>query len=641
MPVDIDINTMDITGIDSLFKREVIPFRIYKANQIIDLEEPVYATSIVVQILSGEDLVAYANFSVGDTDDTSISKAKYAQEQLDPGTLFTENLTKSIVVTGYTGTEFTIYVTYQALYKNNVSITDDMLGPTYTPGLMRSVLNRLTYLTNVLPPIPDITEGTVNTIQVLAEDLTGLNNDNYIQDEIHMQVNTLANRFIVRPANGSFYKHDLVIKFNDVTLVENVDYEVTGINLGKTRVSSHDSGVYDYIRFLKSIAAGIVTISYRAFGGAICPLTINQVKSTLANIVEYIKLGGFITSDSLQAHPIIVSIIDRIITIENMLHISAPITYSYVSDTIDSWVNIAQIEADPDSGLVNTTGVGHFRIRCGKYFTELKLNYDLNSARELDAHIISSWGTTLEQDGYSYFNNRICPKFRILWDSDSVNSGIILQMSITSNSNRTLSVEIQNTAGVFGNWSLLETDGTPLTPVTTITTLPDDSTWDNSNPNCRASNSPVACGKSYTIYVGTIPTNILDTYTYTDIELADPQDNSSPIQEKLPGLLVAPNVTGSDILMTEVEAIRFTLYDRATGSLITKISNNIDMIDSVIKASVLYYTQDLCAAECELTKTESGYELKVGSSTGTNSRLNDRFDLKQIDILFKGVVTYD
>ena len=641
MYIDIDINNMDLTGIDPVYKREVVPFHIYKNNQLIELSEPVYADSIVVEVLDGGTLVPYALFTTGSPDDTAISKAKYAQNQADPGVTFTSNLVNSIIVTGYTGTEFTIYVTYQALYKDTAAITSDTIGPAYTPGLMRAVLNKLSYLTGLLPPLPNISEETVNTIQVLAEDLSGENPNNYIQDEVHLQVNTLANRFVVRPANGSFYKHDLVVKYNDTTLVEGIDYEVTGINLGKTRVTTNTNGVYDYILFTTPRVAGVVTISYRAFGGDICPLTVDQIKLTLANIIDYIKLGGFLTSASLQSHPIIISIIDRITNIENMLHIQAPITYTYTSSDVDVWSDIAHIKADVISGLVATRGNGQLRVRCEKYFSELKFNYDLSAARQLDVHILSNWSTSFESDGVAYYDNRICPKFRIVWDEDSVNSGIILQMSVTNKTTKNLNVEIQNSAGLFSNWELIPTDGNPLPDGTTSTTLPDDSTWGSVSPNCRVSNVTLACGKGYTIFTGTIPTNITDSYTFTNIELDDPQDNSDPIQEKNSGLSIPVDITGTDIVMSEVDAICFKMYDRFTGTTITKVSDYIDVINDDINASVMYFIPDLCCAECILTKTESGYTLSIGSSTGTNSLNNNRFDFKQIDILFKGAISYD
>lgn len=643
MLVDIDVNRMDLTGVNEAYKRIGIPFSIFKANQFIDLTEPAFASSIVVKDIDDNDIT----FTVGTVDDTATSKAKYAITQVAPGSEFTGTLVNSITITGYTGTEFIAYVTYQALYKDTTTIIGDSVGPAYSPGLMRSVLNRLSYLTDMLPPIPNLTDGTVNTIQVLPEDLTGMSEDNYIQDEIHMQVNTLANRFIVRPANGSFYKHDLVVKFNDTPLVENIDYEVTSVNIGKTRVSSHTSGVYDYIKFITPLSAGIVTINYHAFGGAICPLTIGQVKETLASIIEYIKLGNFITTASLQNHPVILSILDRISIIENMLHISVPITYTYNSGILDSWVTVARIYPNEVSGLTDTTGVGHFRMRCGKYFSEFKLNYDVRADRVLDLHVISSWGTTLKQDDEAYFTNRICPKFRIIWTDDivggehAVTSGILLQMSVTNYTDKTLSVEMQNIAGVFSHWQLIPTDGNPLPPTLISETLPDGSTWDSDEATCRASNSVIPCGKYYTIFSGTVPTKILDNYTYKDVELIDPQDNSSLIQEKLRGLSVSPCITGYDVDMEEVEAIAITMYDRYTGSMITKTSNNLGTTETSIKTSVMYFTQDLCIAECELVKAGLGYELYIGSSTGTNSKNNDRFDFKQIDVLFKGVVTYD
>lgn len=633
MYIDVNISQMDLTGTDPLYKRINVPFRVYKSNQMISFEEPVYQDSITVFRAVGG---AAVNFTTGPLDDTATARAKYVQSVKQPNVTFNKPLVNNIIIPTAIGNEFTIHVTYQALHKDTVVLTGDDIGPTYTPGLMRTVLNKVAYLENLIPSIPSISEEAINPIQVLAEDLTAANPDNFIQDEIHMQVNTLANRFVIRPANGSFYKQDLVVKFNDKPLVENVDYEITGLNHGKTRVSSSTGGVYDYIILIKPISAGVVTLTYRAFGGVVCPAAMNQVQLILTDLIHFIKLGGLLTSDGLQAHPIIVTIIDRIINIENMLKIAAPITYSYAATQAEKWCDIADIAADNISGVVPQVGTGQLRVRCGKYFSEIKLNYDVASARSLDAQLLSSWNLSVDEDEVGYFNNRICPKFRVIWNNNAISSGLVLQMSVTTKTSKTVYVEIQNSAGLFSNMTLKSTDGNILPDRSAATTLPDGTTWNSSSGAARASNTIVASGKSYTIFTGTVPTSITDSYSYTNFELDDPQDNTVPIQTKQAGLMVPIDVTGVDIVMSEITAIRFKIYDRYTGTMISKTSEYVDVDEDVVRASAMYFTSDLCCAECELAKRGSSYTLAIGSSTGTNSLINNRFDFKQVDVIFKG-----
>jgi len=643
MLIKTDLSMMDLTGSNEAFKRIAIPFRIYKTSQVISLGEPAYTDSVVVEIMSGDTLVSYTSFTKGVADETAIARAKYAGTQVTPTPVeFTATLINSLTVTGYTSSEFTVYVTYQALYHDTVNMVDDIVGPSYSPGLMSSVLNQLSYLNNILPPIPDITSDDINSIQVLAEDITGESNDNYIQDEIHLQVNTLANRFVVRPANGSFYKKDLVVKLNDVTLVENVGYKVVGINLGKTRVTTSNDSVYDYIVILAEVASGAaVSITYRAFGGMVCPAAMNQTRTLLKNIIEYIKLGNFITVDTLKDHPLIIYILDRLNLIENMLNISAPITYLYSSSAVDSWVNIAHVAPDGITGLVDSKGVGHFRVRTEKYFAEIKLNYDLTSTgKVLSSHTVSSWATTIDQDKISHISTRVCPKFRILWNSDSVNSGLVLQMSVTRSVAKDIYVEIQNYGGAFSTWTMLPSTGVVLTPVTTTTTLPDDSVWNSAESTSLQSNVVVASGKGYAIFVGNIPTHLLDPHTYTYDITGDPEDNTTPIMTKHTGLPVASLITGSDVLIGEVDALVFKVYDRYAGTMISKVSDNLSIAGETVKASAMYFDQDMCSVEGTLTKTEGGYNLWVGATTGTHSVVNERFDLRQIDILFKGAINH-
>lgn len=638
MFIDIDMHTMDLTGTDPLYKRVRIPFRIYKVSQTLDLGEPVYPSSIDLELKDGTDsYIPYTGGStLGEANPTAISKAKYEATQRSPAVDFDASLIRDIAINGYTGTEFTLYVSYQALYKGTFVETDD-IGPAYSPGLMKSIMVNLSYLNNVLPPIPDITSDDTLSIQVLAEDLTGENDDNYIQDEIHLQINTLANRYVVRPANGSFYKKDLVVKYNDDVLVENEDYQVVGLNLGKTKISSSSSGVYDYILFTKTVAAGVVTLNYRAFGGMVCPEAMNRVRGLLKNIIEYIKLGNFITYDNLQYHPVIVYILERLGYIENMLNISAPVTYTYNATDTDRWVDIAHVSPDGLTGMVDSKGVGHFRIRTEKYFTEIKLNYDLNASdRVLNTHTISSWGSSIEEDSVSYMDDRVCPKFRLLWRSDSINSGLVLQMSLTRKDTKSIFVEMQNSGGSFSNWVLIPTTGTALTPMISSTLLPDNSTWATDGTYARMSNTVIVSGLPYTVFVGNIPIHMIEQHSYTIDVSGDPQDNTSPIQTKESGLVIYPIIVGEDVHIQEVDRLVFKVYDRYTGSTISKVSDSISMRGNVITASTMYYDRDMCTIEAILVRTAGGYDLKVGSVTGSNSLENQRFDLRQIDVIFRG-----
>jgi len=596
MPTITDINMVDLTGASPGFKRNLRAFRVFKNQQVIELDEPAYADSLLVQTHDGTIYQTYSSYSAGPQDDTSVSIAKQLKFQLDSGN-FTKSLIRSITITSYTS-ETTIYITYQALYK--------------TP-----------------PPIPDMSGSDINSIQVLAEDVTGLDINNYIQDEMHLQVNVLNNKFLVRPTNGSFYKHDLVVKHNDQVLTIGVDYELVGINLGKTRMSLHPSGVYDYIHILKPIAGGVVSLTYRAFGGMVCPATVNQIKITLANILEYLKSGNFLTYEGLGSHPIITSMLDRIALIENLLHVQAPVTYTYQSGSAVKWSSIANILTSVDRGNCQ------LRIRCGKYYSDIKLNYDLDADRKLDIQMINSWSSTVESDGMDYFTDRICPKFRLIWDSDDRSAGLVLQMSVTTMETKDLSITIQNYDGPFSTMRLIPVN-TVLGNNSNQATLPDGSAWDVLNNNCVASNHVVAYGSGYAVYVGAMPTKVSDSASYTNIILDNNNDNSQPIQTYGEGISVPVRVTGTDIDPSEIAAIGFRIYDRYDGNVINKISGDLSIIGNSVQTSVMYFTEDLCLVQCHFRKLQQGYSLFVGSHTGTHSLINNRFVIQQVDVYFKG-----
>lgn len=137
----------------------------------------------------------------------------------------------------------------------------------------------------------------------LPEDLTGLKEENWQANEKHYitSLNISANRIIITPYYGAFYYDNyplspttpgsssepikqltvrLVKDGVGTDLIRDSDYQVRGLDIGRTQSSSSKYGVYTYILLTKNIVNDFlnpnynfsnmyIEISYHAFGGSV------------------------------------------------------------------------------------------------------------------------------------------------------------------------------------------------------------------------------------------------------------------------------------------------------------------------------------------------------------------------------------
>lgn len=190
------------------------------------------------------------------------------------------------------------------------------------------------------------------------EDLTGTKN--YITDEDHVitTIGSNENRIIITPYYGAFYYDNFAIDATDripvndtstnntngttatetaqslkVTLIkyespENVttgslgrelvpvsDYEVGGLDIGRTKISSSKYGVYQYIVLSESIVStlstrDIIRISYHAFGG-------NSNYRELIRCFNYLKANDVLNKLTTLNNTDIAGLLERITDLEN------------------------------------------------------------------------------------------------------------------------------------------------------------------------------------------------------------------------------------------------------------------------------------------------------------------------------------
>ncbi len=604
-------NTYDLTGADPDFLRSDRRFMVFSANQIVSFGEPAFAESVrVYQIIDNlpTELTKDVDWriTVGNKDITAISEAKIRDSE------FSANLINSILMIKTPSPQYQISVTYQGFVLDAAAYTGTGNGPTYTPGLMLSVIKKLEFLLNVKNPVTNVTSELLTALRVLDTDLTGILPANFIQEEFH-SVNVPNGRFIIRPQCGSFYKEGVVIRLvsNNAILVEDTDYKIIGVNHGKTKLSTPQCGVYDYIQLLTPIV-GDIKVAYHAFGGEVTPVDINNIRTILISILSLLNDGEFLTVKTLDDTDIIKSLKERIADLEELFR-HYPIDSFYAPcDDEESWVNIANIAHGPWSeiGPVESLGYGQFKLEIPSvgYTVEFSLKYNTDATKPLSVNIDKITAMTYVKDGITAIANRICPRMRIVWNSSDLQNGIVLQMALTGLNTSSEFIKLTDMSGRNSAWELyLNTPN--RSNVTTTCSLPSGTTWATGTTGHLASNV-VSVITNYTVWQGNIPGSLIDR---TEVTL----DNL---------------VTSNDIKLDDVKGIQVTVYDRLTQSLITVKSYDLIGTASLVSGYVLYYLPDLCGITVDITH-DSTYTLKVTGSSGTNSALVNRFDIRQIDVL--------
>ena len=379
----------DLTGADPRFKRENEFVIVFQASQIHTFPIPVYLDSIKVfrTVGSEQEEVQYdetgviGTWRVGEVAIEAMSKA-YA---LDNDGSFDKKLVKSIefnlMSEGATTSKITVAITSQRFYLDLYDINGfDGVGPSYTPGLGRWILDQLQELkAQVATNLTNTFAVTDTANDMLEEDLTGTLPANYVNDEEH-EVNTSMGIDTLMPARGSFYAHDFkmyqysvrtgtvqmankkynlenqaIFIYKEISTVGNSTSKITttrkvylseqnyDLYLGmagsfidraklKLLVSGDD---YEFTNLnvaktekseseygvydtirLLKAISGNVLITYHAFGGAVVFEDVYDMRQDILNTMKILSSKNLVTSDIFDKQPVILDILNRIQLIE-------------------------------------------------------------------------------------------------------------------------------------------------------------------------------------------------------------------------------------------------------------------------------------------------------------------------------------
>jgi hypothetical protein len=246
---------------------------------------------------------------------------------------------------------------------------------------------------------------------------------------------------------------------------------------------------------------------------------------------------------------------------------------------------------------------------------------------------------TYTEYGDVYFTKRVLPVFRIVWNEENINDGIMLQMALTSNVYDKATVRVVDRTGADSYWVLVDTHNNERPTGTTLESqqscvMPNGSTW-NSTTGQHSDTVPVYSA-GYTIMHGSIDIGDIEELSVqhsADVETGTipnmVQNGYEVIQGTTENTL---RITGSDIDFKYIAGVQFEVHDRLTGTYRYGETRDIVATPNGIKAAAMYFYDDLCVIEAELKEVDSGYVMVLKSHTGTNSLNTNRFSLTRVDL---------
>lgn len=292
--------TPDLTGVDPTYAVTNDQYRIFMVGQRIDFKTPIYQNSLVITILgTSTTLVFGTDWTVAVADYTAMGQA------MAVSSVFTATLISSIqIITAFT-TPYTISCNYQLLYKDVIA----------------NILSRLAVIETKLSILTTTTTSTPAIPKLLPADPNETNTSNLIVAEPYT-TNTFSGMNLIIPVSGAFFADSVVLTISGTTppvpLVRNVDYIIIGCDIERTRSTTNTSGVYRSILVTRPFA-GIISVTYHAYGGGVTLSDVSSIYQTLVNINAYLGANTFLTAADLGTDAAFTGVISRLVAIEAKL----------------------------------------------------------------------------------------------------------------------------------------------------------------------------------------------------------------------------------------------------------------------------------------------------------------------------------
>lgn len=520
-----DYQTPDLTASLPNYKQ---PDKLYKilpsdtGKITIEFGRAVFLETITVTQIGSPNvpLVQGVDWTIGSRDATTEASIQATDST------FTKILVTSVTI-NTRSVAFTVSIGYQCLYP--VTLGNVLINDTYvelTPALILDIQNRLSAMESLVTLDETDTLADTEALPVLlSEDLEGLNDDNYVKNEIHA-VNTYSNKRVIRPVCGGFYTNGLILarKSNGVQLVKDVDYIVYDCDRGRTSITSNTSGVHRLIRIVADLQDQI-SVSYRAFGGEVTYNDMKALNSTVSAIYAYLKEKVFLTTESLGQIPSYLEMQQRIVSLEDdvrQLQAETP-TYGdssfYVAkshrlkttNTNLNWYTIAKLYTVAGTTTPVVADRMHFRMSLvnSGIMADVFAGFNLTNSDNpftLDVVGVNMAKGYVPMTNYAGLSNIVRPQFRVIYNNTvGTGSGVFLQIGLAlPTMEETLGLE--NLSGKESCWIFTEPGATNTAPANTAVTLPNNSyIWDSANPDSKQFVKQMSRPEGWLVYGGSLP----------------------------------------------------------------------------------------------------------------------------------------
>ena len=591
-----------------------------------------------------------------------------------------------------------VRITYYAFHRNDYDTIDGNVGPQYTPALMLAVLKKLDELDSAING-SSRAGYTGSEYKMLPEDLTGSLRENYIGGGLlsteqtvypaaeERAVNVPAGEYLIHPYYAPFYRHDFAIVFDGNTLTEGQDYELVGMDPGRTQISQPNSGVYTFVRLRRAIVAteaNPLKLRYHAFGGTLTPEVYSRFHDRVMAFITSVTSGDILTSSNIGNNAAFRSLVERVANAEQLVGLypatnqlikfsTAPAIRGYAN----RWINVAYytnpVWSNSVIDFVNhvsstfrlTFNIGNSRL----YSARFCLNIDF---KEMNVAVVPLMVNEYEfaEDVTEYKSNTVVPKFRILRgfpgaDTETL-GGYVLQMCLcpldmTNADSLSFVANLYNeTCQADHVWTMApDADSNDAHAViyndTAVVTY--GNCEFNRFPHHRSNivavtKTPfVAIRKDYLTAIssdGSLPKAMKDIDPISFSEGVDEDNYPNGELTFGDGFRVdgaEPVKAISDCLNSCLTGIGVQIFDRLNQEVCYHVLDDITTITGQNKAingfigKEIYNLDDLCMVEVRQAPLTDGTELpslKIRSCTGSKSKALSRYVLLRVDYLLNG-----
>lgn len=513
--------------------------------QRIELFNPVFLDTLKVTLEGTVTSPFVRDFDWTITKDDYDWDAMGRMTLLDPA--FDKKLVKSFTILKPFVAAYALNCAYNQLYPNEISfiLQNPNNDTVITPEVIWALLQDVDNLKLATAPVKDVHASTEKKPMLLPPDPNKEYASTNLVDGEVWTVDTTANKKILFPVAGAFFRDSMVIVRGsydtvdghpaDEYLKEGVDYIITAPDAYGMYNTSNASGVYQLVVFLSAFV-GQVTIKYHAYGGSVTQYDIRQLSESLTNMYSYVTAAQILTANTLGATPLMMQVAAKIKALEDEVRkLSLKGQPSY-ADTggcllkkitaVDSdlhWWTIAKLyqvaNNNGTAGDVYTADIAHFQLQTlySKMLIDFTVAVNINKddptlllPHEMNVQTISS----LVPQGYipykdnSQLEQVIRPQLRIIYNRNTIEgSGVYLQIGLKlKRAEETLA--IADLSGPESCWRLIDSPTEAVSPEDDHILLPNPvHYWDTVNPDSYSESCLIPLADGHVCWAGSQPLN--------------------------------------------------------------------------------------------------------------------------------------